>query len=97
MVLKWQTMMMMMMMMMISAKTEKNCVEPRNTISKATSQWITMWQQVALKLLTNYAKHLGLQGVWSKKMKMNEKWCQASPRLTKLYKKLKHFLCAKWK
>jgi isopenicillin N synthase-like dioxygenase len=47
----------------ISAKNGKNCVEPRNTISKATSQWITMWQQVALKLLKNYAKHLGLQGV----------------------------------
>jgi len=28
------------MMMMILAKTGKNCVEPRNTISKSTSQWI---------------------------------------------------------
>jgi hypothetical protein len=33
MVMKWQTIM----MMMTSAKTGKNCVEPRNTISKATS------------------------------------------------------------
>ena len=66
MVMKWQT------MMVISAKTGKNCVEPRNTISKATSQWIAMWQQVALKLMKNYAKHLGLQRVWRKKMKMNE-------------------------
>jgi hypothetical protein len=53
MVMKWQ-----MMMMMISAKTGKNGLEPRNTISKATSQWIAMWQQVALKLLKNYAKRL---------------------------------------
>jgi hypothetical protein len=45
---------------------------------------------VALKLLKNYAKHLGLQGVW-RKMKMNKRWCQALPRLTKLYKKLEHF------
>jgi hypothetical protein len=82
------------MMMMISAQTGKNYVQPRNTISKATSQWIAMWQQVALKLLKNYAKHLGLQGVWRKKMKqtkMNKRWCRASPRLTKLYKKLKRF------
>jgi superfamily II helicase len=43
------------MMMTISAKTGKNYVEPRNTISKATSQWIAVWQQVALKLLKNYA------------------------------------------
>jgi hypothetical protein len=69
MVMKWQ------MMMMALAKTEKNCVEPRNMMSKATSQWITMWQQVALKMLKNYAKHLGLQGVWRKKMKMNKRWC----------------------
>jgi arginine decarboxylase-like protein len=33
---KWQPMMMM--MMMISAKIGKNCVEPRNTISRTTSQ-----------------------------------------------------------
>jgi hypothetical protein len=52
--MKWQTM-----VVMISAKTGKKCVEPRNTISKATSQWIAMWQQVALKLLKNYAKHFG--------------------------------------
>src|SRR5215510_5649422 len=64
MVMKWQTMLMM--IMMISAKTGKNCVEPRNTISTATSQWIAMWQQVALKLLKNYAKHMGLQGVEEK-------------------------------
>jgi hypothetical protein len=32
------------MMMMISVKTGKNCVEPRNMIFKATSQWIAMWQ-----------------------------------------------------
>jgi len=64
--------------MMISAKTGKNCVEPRNTVSKATSQWIAMWQQVVLKLLKNYAKHLGLQGVRRKKMKMNKRWCRAS-------------------
>src|SRR5215471_2980948 len=51
---------------MISAKTGKNSVEPRNTISTATSQWIAMWQQIALKLLKNYAKHMGLQGVWRK-------------------------------
>ena len=63
----------------------------RNTISKATSQGIAMWQQVALKLLKNCAKHLGLQGVWRKKMNMNKRWCRASPRLTKLYKKLKCF------
>src|SRR5215472_13654486 len=97
MVMKWQTMMMMMMllllllmMMMISAKTGKNCVEPRNTISTATSQWIAMWQQVALKLLKNYAKHMGLQGERKQKMKttkMKKRWCQASPRLTKLWKK----------
>jgi hypothetical protein len=34
------------------------------------------------------------QGVWRKKMKkmeMNKRWCQASPRLMKVYKKLKHF------
>jgi hypothetical protein len=37
MVMKWQTTTTTM-MMMISAKTEKNYVEPRNTISKATSQ-----------------------------------------------------------
>ena len=49
--------------MTISAKTGKNCVEPRNTISKATSLWIAMCQQVALKLSKNYAKHFGLQGV----------------------------------
>jgi hypothetical protein len=91
MLMKWQTMMM---MMMISAKTGKNCVQPRNTISKATSQWIAMWQQVALKLLNNYAKHLGLQGVW-RKMKMNQRWCRALLRLTKLYKKLKHFAVRK--
>jgi hypothetical protein len=54
-------------------------------------QWIAMWQQVALKLLKNYAKHLGLQGVWRKKMKMNKRRCQASPSLTKLYKKSKRF------
>ena len=45
MVMKWQTM-----TMMILAKTGKTCVEPRNMISKATSQWIAMWQQVTLKL-----------------------------------------------
>jgi hypothetical protein len=52
----------------------------------AASQWIAMWQQVALKVLKNYAKHMGLQGVWRKKMKtkINKRWCQASPRLTKL-------------
>ena len=66
-------------------------VEPRNTISKATSQWIAMWQQVALKLWKNYAKHFGLQGVWSKKMKMSKRWFRASPRLMTLYKKLKRF------
>jgi predicted GTPase len=69
-VIKWQT------MVMISAKTGKNCVEPRNTISKAMSHWITKWQEVALKLLKNY-EHLGLQGVWRKKMmKMNKRWCR---------------------
>jgi len=52
-----------------SARTGKNCVEPRNTISKATTQWIAMWQQVALKLLKNYVNHLGLQGLWRKKMR----------------------------
>jgi hypothetical protein len=72
-------------------QTGKNCVEPRNTISKAMSQWIAMWQQLALKLLKNDVKHLGLQGVWRKKMKMNKRWCRASPRLMKLYKKLKRF------
>jgi len=49
---------------------------------------------VALKLLKNYAKYLGLQGVWRKKMKkmkMNKRWCRALPRLTKLYKTLKRF------
>jgi hypothetical protein len=69
-------------------------LKKRDTISKATSQWIAMWQQVALKLLKNYAKHFGLQGVWRKKMKkmkMNKRWYQASPRFTKLYKKLKRF------
>ena len=38
----------------------------------------------------NYAKHFGLQGVWRKKMKkmkMSKRWCRASPRLMKLYKK----------
>jgi hypothetical protein len=64
MVMKWQTTMMM--TMMISAKIGKNCVEPRNTISTATSQLIAMWQQVAFQLLKNYAKHMGLQGVWRK-------------------------------
>ena len=46
---------------------------------------------VALKLLKNYAKNLGLQWVWRKKMKTNKRWCRASPRITKLYKKLKRF------
>jgi hypothetical protein len=41
MVMKLQTTTMMM-MMMILANTGKNCVEPRNAISKATSQWIAM-------------------------------------------------------
>ena len=61
---------------------------------QSSSQWIAMWQQVALKLLKNYAKHFGLQGVWRKKlkkMKMSKRWCRASPRLTKFYKKLKRF------
>ena len=46
-VMKWQTMMMMMTtttMMMILAKTGKNCVEPRNMISKAKCQWVAIWQ-----------------------------------------------------
>jgi len=81
----------------VSQRLRNTSVEPRNTISKATSQWIAMWQQVALKLLKNYAKHFGLRGVWRKNMKMNKRWCWASPRLTKLYKKLSVFLSAKWK
>jgi len=91
MVMKWQV------MMMISAKTRKNCVEPRNTISKATSQWIAMWQQVALKLLKNYVKHLilGVRRKKMKKMKINKRWCRALPRLTKLNKKLKRFSMCK--
>jgi len=28
---------------------------------------------------------------YMQKMKMNNRWCRALPRLTKLYKKLKHF------
>jgi hypothetical protein len=28
-----------------------------------------MWQQVAFQLFKNYAKHMGLQGVWRKKIK----------------------------
>jgi hypothetical protein len=65
----------------------KEVCRAQNTISTAMSQWIAMCQQVALKLLKNYAKHIGLQGVWRKKMKktkMNKRGCQASPRLTKL-------------
>jgi hypothetical protein len=65
---------------------EEQCVEPRNTISKAMSQWIAMWQQVALKVLKNYAKHLGIQGVWRKrlkKMKMNKRWCRDLRSFTK--------------
>jgi hypothetical protein len=53
-----------------------------------------------IKLLKNYVKHVGLQGVWRKKMKktkMNKRWCLVLPRLTKVYKKLRLFLCAKWK
>jgi hypothetical protein len=86
-----------MIIIIISAKIWKNCVEPTNTISEAMSQWIAMWQQMAMKLLKNYVKHLGLQGVWRKKMKkmkMNKRWCRASPRLTTLYKKLKAFFYA---
>src|SRR5215468_2358890 len=78
----------MMMMMMISAKTGKNCVEPRNTISTATSQWIAMWQQVALKLLKNYAKHMGLQGVWRKKNEEDENEQEMVPSFAETYEAL---------
>jgi len=54
--MKWQTIIIIIIIIIIiSNKTRKNCVEPRNTISKATSQWIAMWQQVPLKLLKKYA------------------------------------------
>ena len=53
--------------------------------------YVSVDRHVALKLLKNYMKHFGLQGVWRKKMKMSKRWCRASPRLTKLYKKLKRF------
>jgi hypothetical protein len=87
MVTKWQTMMMMMMMMMISAKIGKNCVERRNTISRTTSQWIAMWQQVAFQLLKNYAMHLGLQGVWREK-KEDENEQDMLPSFAKTYEAL---------
>jgi hypothetical protein len=41
----------MMMMMIVSAKTGKNCVEPRNTISKAPRWWIAMWQHETVEEL----------------------------------------------
>ena len=85
MVMKWQT------MMMILAKTGKNCVEPRNTTSKATS---SVDRHVAIGGVETVEELLGLQGVWRKKMKMmkmNKRWCRASPRLMKPYKKLRLF------
>ena len=74
-----------------SARTGKNCVEPRNTISKATTQWIAMWQQVALKLLKNYVNHLGLQGLWRKKMRRRWKCTRDGAETCEALQKVKEF------
>jgi hypothetical protein len=47
-----------------------------------------MWQQVAFQLLKNYAKHMGLQGVWRKKNKKEEKEQDMVPSFAETYEAL---------
>jgi hypothetical protein len=56
-----------------------------------------MWQQVAFKLLKNYAKHLGLQGVWEEDEE-NENEQEMVPSFAETYEalqKLRHFSMCK--
>jgi hypothetical protein len=48
-----------------------------------------MWQQVAFQLLKNYAKHMGLQGVWRKKIKKTKKEQDVVPSFAETYEALK--------
>ena len=71
---------------MISTKTGKNCVESRNTNS--------VDRHVAKSGIETVEELC--EAFWSTRSVEEEdeneqEWCQASPRLTKLYKKLKRF------
>jgi hypothetical protein len=84
-----------MMTTMFSAKTGKNCVEPRNTISKATSQ---MDRHVATSGFETFEELC--EAFWSTRTgeeenEEDENEQKMVPRLTKLCKKLKSFFMRK--
>ena len=76
--MKWQT-------MMISAKTGKNCTEPRNTISKATSQWIG--GNKCIENVEELREAIGSTRSVEEEDEEDENEQEMVPRLTKLYKK----------